>query len=233
MYFFKINFTKLNRQANVSSILVAKPVEQPKREESIKNPTNSFQITPSTIKSLVSDSKKNENEMEVDLLPEETKRAKIENEIVIEEEIIETEPEPEIIVLGERNAVLFSLETAQSVNFNEIPDSFFDLTVEDVRKLLKDIRKQSSSLIDAPMLTAKMREIEASNTILKQMTQYTKTVIRIQFPDRYVLQGTFTPVESIGTVMEFIRPYLKDPKMEFYICEFFFSFYFLFSLLRS
>lgn len=154
--------------------------------------------------------------MEVDLL-EETKTQKIQKEIV--EEIIE--PEPEIIELGERNAVLFSLETAQSVNFNEIPDSFFDLTVEDVRKLLKDIRKQSSTLTDAPMLTAKMREIEASNTILKQMTQYNTTVIRIQFPDRYVLQGTFTPVETIETVMEFIRPYLKDPKMEFYICEFF------------
>lgn len=155
--------------------------------------------------------------MEVDLL-EETKTQKIQKEIV--EEFIE--PEPEIIELGERNAVLFSLETAQSVNFNEIPDSFFDLTVEDVRKLLKDIRKQSSTLTDAPMLTAKMREIEASNTILKQMTQYNTTVIRIQFPDRYVLQGTFTPVETIETVMEFIRPYLKDPKMEFYICEFFF-----------
>lgn len=196
-------------QANVSSPLVAKPVEQPKREESNKNPIINFPTTSSSIEP------KKGNEMEINLPEETTKRPKIEEE----EEFIENEPEPEIIELGERNAVLFSLETAQSVNFNEIPDSFFDLTVEDVRKLLKDIRKQSSTLTDAPMLTAKMREIEESNTILKQMTQYSKTVIRIQFPDRYVLQGTFTPVESIATIMEFIRPYLKDPEMEFYICK--------------
>jgi hypothetical protein len=44
--------------------------------------------------------------------------------------------------LGERNAIAFNLEMAQTVPFEDFPDDFFELTLEDVRALYKDLRRR-------------------------------------------------------------------------------------------
>jgi hypothetical protein len=44
--------------------------------------------------------------------------------------------------LGERNAIAFNLDMAQTVPFEDLPDDFFELTLEDVRGLYKDLRRR-------------------------------------------------------------------------------------------
>lgn len=126
--------------------------------------------------------------------------------------------ESEIVVLGDRNAVLFSLETAQRASFDDIHDSFFELTVNDVRTLLRDLKAQAQNLDDAPLLTARMRAMHQTGQTLVNLNRYKKAVIRIQFPDRLVLQGTFAPIDTVQMVMDFIRPYLENDKIDFHLC---------------
>ncbi|CAK7326793.1 unnamed protein product [Dovyalis caffra] len=45
--------------------------------------------------------------------------------------------------------------------------------------------------------------------------RYTRTIIRIQFPDGVVLQGIFAPWESTTALYEFVSTTLKDPGLEF------------------
>ncbi|XP_075158750.1 tether containing UBX domain for GLUT4 [Haematobia irritans] len=126
------------------------------------------------------------------------------------------EVEPEYHVIGERNALIYSMDAAQT-QIEDLPDSFYDLTVNDLKLVLRDLRKIASGDEDAPLLTEKLREIENNNIMLKKISQYKNCVIRIQFPDRHVLQGMFKPIDTICDVMEFIKPFLNNPEQPSYL----------------
>lgn len=121
--------------------------------------------------------------------------------------------------LGERNAVVFSLESMKMPNFKDLPDSFYDLNVRDIKLLIKELRTQIQGTSDQPLLTAQLRELEESKESISKLNRYKKAIIRIEFPDRHVLQGTFTPTETIGAVMEFVRSYLASPEIDFVLCK--------------
>lgn len=121
--------------------------------------------------------------------------------------------------LGERNAVVFSLESAKMPILNDLPDSFFDLNVRDIKLLIKDLRTQMQGTSDQPLLTAQLRELEESKERISKLNRYKKAIIRIEFPDRHVLQGTFTPTETIEAVMDFVRKYLATPEIDFVLCK--------------
>lgn len=115
--------------------------------------------------------------------------------------------------------MLFSLETAESVPSSELPDDFFELTIDDAKKLLRDIKQRQHELENGKLLTSTMRNLEESKKQLRQLNKYKQSIIRIQFPDRSVLQGTFTPTETIGVVSEFVKEYLEDKTLDFYLCK--------------
>ncbi|XP_066994374.2 tether containing UBX domain for GLUT4 isoform X3 [Anabrus simplex] len=126
-------------------------------------------------------------------------------------------PDGPIRLLGERNAIVFSPSMAQAVSYEDLPDDFFDHTVEDVRSLYRDLRRQRAELEDNPFTTKAMRDLNEAKRILNHLHQYRRVVLRIQFPDQIVLQGTFTPLETISTVAEFVRGYLEEPSMPFHL----------------
>ncbi|KAM7347378.1 tether containing UBX domain for GLUT4 [Cochliomyia hominivorax] len=141
--------------------------------------------------------------------------SEIEMEIDVNEEK-EPEIEPEYHILGERNALIYSLDSAQN-KIEDLPDSFYDLTVNDLKLVLRDLKKIAAGNEDAPLLTEKLRELEENNTMLRKIAQYKNCVIRIQFPDRYVLQGMFKPIDKISDVVEFTQAYLENPEKPFYL----------------
>lgn len=100
-----------------------------------------------------------------------------------------------------------------------VDDSFYDVSVNDLKVLLRDLKCQTQGLDDAPLLTAKMRELDEAKKTLNKLTRYKDTVIRVQFPDRLVLQGTFAAVDSVAAVMEFVREYIIDPHLDFVLCK--------------
>ncbi|XP_022236819.1 tether containing UBX domain for GLUT4-like, partial [Limulus polyphemus] len=75
---------------------------------------------------------------------------------------------------------------------DNLPDESYELTVEDVRYLLKDLKKQRQQLEERQLETKSMREALQMDRALR----YKQTVIRIQFPDRLVLQCRFPSVEK-------------------------------------
>lgn len=114
----------------------------------------------------------------------------------------------------------FSLETAQHIPTEDLPDDFFDLTIDDARKLLTDMKRRRLQLENGQLMTSAMRELEESKRQLSRLNTYRNAIIRVQFPDRTVLQGTFKPSEDIAAVIDFIRSYLEDESINFYICKY-------------
>lgn len=133
-----------------------------------------------------------------------------------ENDAAEMDIEPIVNIIGERNAVLYSLDDTQT-QAEELPDSFFDLTVEDLKLVLRDLKKASRGEEDAPLLTERLRQLEGQKTMLNKIAHYKNCVIRIQFPDRLVLQGIFKPIDKVSDVMDFVRKFLHDDQEDFYL----------------
>lgn len=116
--------------------------------------------------------------------------------------------------------MLFSLETAESLPPEDIPDGFFELNITDAKRILSDIRRKQRDTENSPLMTAAMRKLEEAKHQLKQLNRYKQAIIRVLFPDRTILQGTFRPTETIQDVCDFTRKYLEEPKFRFYLCEY-------------
>ncbi|XP_065089080.1 tether containing UBX domain for GLUT4 [Ochlerotatus camptorhynchus] len=121
----------------------------------------------------------------------------------------EPKPEPIINILGERDAVLFHLKTAERGSF-DLPDSFFDVTVKDVRKMYVELRNKVKELEEAPLMTSELRKLEDDKRVLNSLARYKNTIIRVQFPDRHILQGIFKLHETVADVLGFVDTYLED-----------------------
>ncbi|KAM0728352.1 Tether containing UBX domain for GLUT4 [Formica fusca] len=123
----------------------------------------------------------------------------------------------EVKFLGERNALVFNQAGTQALPRDELPDNFFELDLHDAKTLLRDAKRRKEQLEDAPLLTEAQRQLEQDKRTLDRLNKYRRTVIRVQFPDQFVLQGLFGPLETIATVKNFIKNYLDDPNCEFVI----------------
>ncbi|KAI1283159.1 Tether containing UBX domain for GLUT4 [Halotydeus destructor] len=116
--------------------------------------------------------------------------------------------------LGERNALIFKIDDIPKMNSSQESDDFFELTREDVVFMLDDLKKQMSAINERPLETKSMREAKES----RQAERYKKAVLRINFPsDGLVLQATFEPTETVQTVIDFVRQYIEDTELGFYI----------------
>lgn len=71
-----------------------------------------------------------------------------------------------------------------------------------------------------PLTTNASKELTTSSRTLSLLHSYKHTVIRVQFPDRLVLQAIFSPLDTIETVMEFVKQFLEQPDLPFYLCKY-------------
>ncbi|XP_025715521.1 tether containing UBX domain for GLUT4 isoform X3 [Callorhinus ursinus] len=74
----------------------------------------------------------------------------------------------------------------------ELPDEFFEVTVDDVRRRLAQLKSERKRLEEAPLVTRAFREAQ----MREKLERYPKVVLRVLFPDRYILQGFFRPNET-------------------------------------
>ncbi|NXN91396.1 ASPC1 protein, partial [Rhinopomastus cyanomelas] len=107
----------------------------------------------------------------------------------------------------------------------ELPDEFFEITVDDVRKRLAQLQNERQvpfllkaevalkNLEEAPLLTRSLREAQ----LKKKLERYPKVVLRVRFPDRSILQGFFHPSETVGSLRDFVRSHLADADLPFYL----------------
>ncbi|PON47767.1 UBX domain containing protein [Trema orientale] len=91
----------------------------------------------------------------------------------------------------------------------ELPDSFYRLSLEELKREA-EIRKKK--MADSQLLIPRSLKEKQAKAARRR---YTRTVIRIQFPDGVVLQGFFSPLEPTSSLYEFVSSALKEPSLEF------------------
>ncbi|NXY49938.1 UBXN6 protein, partial [Ceuthmochares aereus] len=91
----------------------------------------------------------------------------------------------------------------------ELPDDFYSLTAEEIKR---EQRLRTEAVEKASMLrTRAMREKEEQ----REMRKYNYTLLRVRFPDGYILQGTFYARESVSALYTFVREALRDDWLPF------------------
>ncbi|XP_016070950.1 PREDICTED: tether containing UBX domain for GLUT4, partial [Miniopterus natalensis] len=95
----------------------------------------------------------------------------------------------------------------------ELPDEFFEVTVDDVRRRLAQLKSERKRLEEAPLVTKAFREAQMK----EKLERYPKVVLRVLFPDRYILQGFFRPSETVGDLQDFVRSHLGNPELPFHL----------------
>ncbi|XP_030645556.1 tether containing UBX domain for GLUT4-like [Chanos chanos] len=130
-------------------------------------------------------------------------------------EDLDVQREAEFLEPVEREPLVYHMDSweTQRSHSGDLTEDFFELTVDDVRKRFAQLQADSRVLEETPLLTAALRE----TYMVRRMQRYPKVVIRIQFPDRHVLQGFFRPLETVGNLREFVKSHLSNPQLEFYL----------------
>ena len=219
----------LKEQAHVSAPLPVKEkvevVEEAKKEKSPDEPKKAESPTTENepkkvkkednIEKVPEIPKDKENIDSIKEQPSTSSSASPPMEIEIQDEF----PDPVINVIGEREALIYSVESTSGRNFDDIPDDFFEITIDDIKKLYRDLREKAKSMQEAPLITAQLREQNDNMKMSSKIELYKHTVIRIQFPDRVILQGIFEPTMTFADVKKFVSQFLMDPSLEFHLCE--------------
>ncbi|XP_023327268.1 tether containing UBX domain for GLUT4 [Eurytemora carolleeae] len=105
-------------------------------------------------------------------------------------------------------------DTTSGSNIKE-PVPIPDLT-QDIKILYRDLKLAVKNSDERGMLlTKKMREAHEEGVKLAVLGRYKTGVLRVQFPDRLVVQGTFGPSSTIDDVMNWLRPLLSNPDTPF------------------
>ncbi|XP_042335655.1 UBX domain-containing protein 6 isoform X2 [Sceloporus undulatus] len=91
----------------------------------------------------------------------------------------------------------------------ELPNDFFNLTAEELKR---EQRLRTEAVEKASMLRTKaMREREEQ----RELRKYNYTLLRVRFPDGYILQGTFYAREPVSTLYQFVRETLQNNWLPF------------------
>ncbi|CAM8945536.1 unnamed protein product [Rhodiola kirilowii] len=104
--------------------------------------------------------------------------------------------------------VFFSVSESMAAKI-ELPDSFYRLSADEVKREA-DMRRKK--LAESQLLIPKSYKEKQAKAARRR---YKRTIIRIQFPDGVVLQGTFAPWEPTTALYEFVSSALKDQTLEF------------------
>ncbi|CAF1216947.1 unnamed protein product [Rotaria sordida] len=113
--------------------------------------------------------------------------------------------------LCDRHTIAYDLTSNSSTVTNqtdELPDSFFELTPDDLRSILNTLRQQSAE--DNPLETRTMRGRVQS----ARANTYEYIAIRLVINSNIILQGLFYPEEPLSNLIEFARTNLICPQIE-------------------
>ncbi|XP_027154299.1 plant UBX domain-containing protein 2 [Coffea eugenioides] len=108
--------------------------------------------------------------------------------------------------------VFFSVPESTAAKI-ELPDSFYNLSREELKREA-DMRKKKIG--ESQLLIPRSYMEKQAKAARKR---FTKTVIRVQFPDGVVLQGIFLPSEPTTALYEFVSSALKEQSLEFELLD--------------
>lgn len=68
--------------------------------------------------------------------------------------------------------MVFSLESAQAVPSEDLPDDFFALTVDDAKRILRDVKLSRHALENQELKTARLRGLDEAKKQLRSLNKY-------------------------------------------------------------
>ncbi|CAH0398754.1 unnamed protein product [Chilo suppressalis] len=125
--------------------------------------------------------------------------------------------EEEVTFLGTQKAIAYMQPETAYEELDDLPDDFYELTIEEVRRIYHDLQKNRLELENTPLLTTSKKEEIQKQTSQQRLELYKNVVVRIQFPDRIILQGVFAPTDMIQNVVNFVKTHLQTPERQFHI----------------
>ncbi|XP_014774030.1 tether containing UBX domain for GLUT4 isoform X2 [Octopus bimaculoides] len=127
----------------------------------------------------------------------------------------ESDKESDDFEIPERNTLIFyqGEKEKEQTTYEDPPDEFFEVTKADVMTMMLDLQKRFRDLENVPLMTKSAKEAK----LFQKYAKYKKATIRIHFPDRMVLQGTFHPREDVAALHQFVRDNLEDSKTVFHL----------------
>ena len=140
-----------------------------------------------------------------------------------------------------RETVVYHLDEVKPIAMEteDPPDEFFEVTESDMRALWADsqrklweipLKNYLNSLISSrlcsyrfrreveeqPLMTRALRQSLRTDTVT---SRYGRVAIRVQFPDKFVVQALFRPRETVHSLYKFVAQLLADEKTSFHLCK--------------
>lgn len=89
----------------------------------------------------------------------------------------------------------------------EEPDDFYEFTQEDYARML------ASKKPETHLKTKKIRDAEEA----ARRARLTKAIIRVQFPDNYILEAKFQPSDSLLSLIDLLKKVISRVDLPFYL----------------
>ena len=90
----------------------------------------------------------------------------------------------------------------------DVGDDFFELSVDELRKRMRDLQQQYSAMQNAPLTTSEQRQAQKEQRHRELLERYPQTVLRVQFADGLVLQVPLPSETILSRVKEEVVAYL-------------------------
>lgn len=89
----------------------------------------------------------------------------------------------------------------------EEPDDFYEFTEQDYMRML------ASKKPEVHLKTKKIRDAEAAS----RRARITKAIIRVQFPDAYIVETKFQPSDTLSALTNFLKNVISRTELPFYL----------------
>jgi tether containing UBX domain for GLUT4 len=120
-------------------------------------------------------------------------------------------------ILGPNDAIVYHADDVALPEFETPPDDFYEVTVRDVESIYRSLKQKRAELEEAPLQISTKRAEERDNYVQTAIESHPTTIVRVRFPDRFVLQGTFRSTGSLAVIYDFVRQYLRNNRQSFYL----------------
>ncbi|CAJ0587439.1 unnamed protein product, partial [Mesorhabditis spiculigera] len=108
-----------------------------------------------------------------------------------------------------RDTKVYIISPGSRVPLPELPPDFFEMTAAELARE-QQMRKEQAER----MTTLRTREMRERDATLRNY-KYKYTLIRLRFPDRLILQGTFGVYEPVRAIREWASKHVAHPAVPF------------------
>ncbi|KRX15811.1 UBX domain-containing protein 6 [Trichinella nelsoni] len=102
-----------------------------------------------------------------------------------------------------RNRKIYKADVEKPIGVSSVPDSFFVRTASEILQEQNNLTEQMEKMLTLRTKSMREKDEKMSNTT------YVYTLLKIRFPDDYILEGTFNSSEKFSSVIDFVNSVLS------------------------